>query len=456
MATESSPESSQGRFEVTADHPSRPTPEERVKVDPARTAAQVEAIVEKLGGPNVVGVVGLATGESSQPAKERELDPAAYGDMVYMFRKGRILVRDEDLRRVGQALGLTGSADIKGGINGLTVLEIDNAFDALSVVEGEFGLGVAYPDHVVHITGDTGRGSACPATEPFPPAVKAPFPTRHVHPDCDGRSVVVSLVDAGFDPQLAAATPWLAGVDGWPYDSYVPSDLGPYAGHGTFAAGVLRTMAPACSAYVHGFLPHGGAVFESDLIRDGFARALADAPDILSISAGTYTRSDAGMLGFRVAWEKFGSKGTVVVAAAGNDSLRKPFFPAADNYAVGVGALDLNDDRAYYSNHGSWVDCYALGSDHVNAYPRGTYRYAQPPMTGDWATLNDGLARWSGTSFATPLVAGVIAARMTWSGESGRLAADSVLRLARSHARVGVGAVVKPWMGCRPGWACGC
>lgn len=431
---------------VEPDEPVRPLWWQDERVGNERTADQVDEIVQALGGRDAVGVIGERP-DADGRLREADLDdPKDYGDMVYMYRRGRILVRDRDLPR---ALPVVDGRPVDGGVNGLTVVSVADTRAALADLDRVLGVGVGFPDHVVHVTG--WGGGACPATEPMPTTSKR-HPIRDYHDDCTGAGVVVSLVDTGFDPLVAKNTEWLDGVDG-EAETYDVDHLGPYAGHGTFAAGVVRTMAPKCEAYVYGFLPHGGAIFESDIIA-ALQRALVRGPDVVSMSAGTHSRGDLGMLGFRVLWEEFAPKGTVLVAAAGNDASRKPFYPAADSFAIGVGALDPDGSRAGYSNYGSWVDVYALGSEHVNAFPEGTYDYRQAPMKGRTAQFDTWLARWSGTSFATPLVAGVITARMTWSGESGQQAGAAVLSLARANARRGVGAVIEPWMACRHDQGC--
>jgi len=210
-------------------------------------------------------------------------------------------------------------------------------------------------------------------------------------------------------------------------------------------AGVARCMAPQAEVIVSNAFSIAGSALESDFVPE-LDQALSLGVDIFHLSIAAPSRKNLPLLGFAEWLARTREIGGVVcVVAAGNDGSRQLSWPAAFADVVSVGALGADwRNRASFSNYGGWVDVYAPGRDLVNAYATGTYTCQDDPYRGQQRQFY-GMAKWSGTSFSTPIVTGLIADRMSRTGESGRLAAAGLLAEARAAAIPGVGPVLLPW-----------
>ena len=392
-------------------------------------------------------------------AKEITVVPVD-GGVDHMFAEGEILVREEHLDRVLEAVEhptrqeLEQAGRLQPVIAGHVLVTLGEPHPTVSAaldrVEQRHGRGIASPNHVLTVCPD-GAAHACPATEP-----EEVYYHVEPHPgvcwDGDGRGVLVYTADTGL-LRDAETHPWLAGVQvadpARDYDPHTPMTgsppaIPPYTGHGTFVAGVLRCMAPAADIIVTNAFSFAGSTVESDLVQR-LETAYRHGVDIFHLTIACPSRHDLPLPAFGEWLRRLGaSKGAVCVAAAGNSGKRRPTWPAAFPEVISVGALGADwRSRASFSNYGPWVDVYAPGRDIVNAFATGAYTCHVGPYTGQVRNFF-GMAKWSGTSFSTPIVTGLIASRMSRTGENAKHAAAALLAEARAAAIPGVGPVLLP------------
>jgi Subtilase family len=399
-------------------------------------------------------------GEAPDGGKEIKIVPA-HGGIGHIYAEGEILVREEHLDRVLEILE-PGSdpeqvrndpARVRRVIEGVVLLTLSEsqplALGALDAIDQQLGRGIATPNHVLTVA--NGVASGCPATEPQEVYYHIePFPS--VCHDGGGAGVLVYMADTGL-LRDTASHPWLEGVrmanpveDADPKDPLQgdPPQIPPYTGHGTFVAGVLRCVAPDAEIIVQNAFAIAGSELESDLVPRLDA-ALALGADVFHLTIACSSRNDLPLIAFQEWLGKVRQSGAVVIAAAGNSGFDRKTWPAAFPGVIGVGALGGDwRGRATFSNFGPWVDVYAPGRDLVNAYATGTYTCHVYPYAGTVRNFY-GMAKWSGTSFSTPIVTGLIASRISRTGETPRQAAAALLAEARSQAIPGVGPVLRPY-----------
>lgn len=108
---------------------------------------------------------------------------------------------------------------------------------------------------------------------------------------------------------------------------------------------------------------------------------------VISCSWGTGTYS--ATIQAIIDWA-YNSRGSIIVAAAGNLGTNVAHYPAAMNNVVCVASTGPTDAKSSFSQYGSWVDICAPGESIWSTIPNNTYGSS------------------SGTSMATPLVSGLL------------------------------------------------
>jgi thermitase len=173
-------------------------------------------------------------------------------------------------------------------------------------------------------------------------------------------------------------------------------------GHGTHCAGI--SAAPMNGRGVVGTAP-GASLMNGKVlgdngfgsysaIADGITWATDNGATVISMSLGGSSDSATMRNAVNYAW----NKNVVVVAAAGNEGSSSPSYPGFYANCIAVAATDHKDVKASFSNYGSWVDVAAPGVEIFATLPNHNNRIG-PKNYG----------YLSGTSMATPHVAGVVA-----------------------------------------------
>ncbi len=230
----------------------------------------------------------------------------------------------------------------------------------------------------------------------------------------------VAVLDTGVDYNH----PDLDGKTNLGYDfvdrDYTPSDAN---GHGTHVAGIaaaetnngtgIAGMAPNTKILAVRVLDASGNGSLAN-IANGIRYAADNGAEVINLSLGCACNTQTLESAVNYAW----NNGSVVVAAAGNDGTSQQFQPASYANAIAVGAVDRNNNKASFSNYGTWVDVSAPGVDIASTYPGNSYTYM------------------SGTSMASPYVAGQ-AALLTGQGKSNAQVRAAIQNTADSVSGTG-------------------
>ncbi|WP_245177466.1 S8 family serine peptidase [Geodermatophilus sp. DF01_2] len=246
-----------------------------------------------------------------------------------------------------------------------------------------------------------------------------------------GRGIRVAVLDTGFDathPDLAGravtATSFVPGES--PQDGH---------GHGTHCVGTAcgpRTpegargygVASEAEVFVGKVLGDEGSGTDAQILA-GIAWALSNECQVISLSLGADTPEPSPA--YTAAGRRALDRGSLIVAAAGNNADRRQGnvgfvgAPANSPDVLAVGALDQALEAAWFSARstaapGGQVDLAAPGVDVFSSWPMPT-RYN---------TI-------SGTSMATPHVAGLAA---LWTEETGLRGRDLWWALTQAGRRL--------------------
>ena len=212
-------------------------------------------------------------------------------------------------------------------------------------------------------------------------------------------SLRVGIVDTGLSPlQPLLYLKVIAGqsfVEGSPSIDDLPSNcdsnlngiLDEGAGHGTMVAGIILQTAPNCQLVVAKSADSDGNATPWSVLK-GVVFCVENHAKLINLSLG----SAQPLTGFGPFVDWVEDNGSLIIAPIGNKGQNKTLFPAGYSNVVCVTGLLSDNTKAPFSN---WAPCARVAAPATG-------------ILGEWYTGS--MAKWSGTSFAAPMVTGSLAA----------------------------------------------
>ncbi|MFC4852442.1 S8 family serine peptidase [Actinophytocola glycyrrhizae] len=375
------------------------------------TGDQVRVVDGKVAG------IRMAIGRETQPVWQYEMNghqyvlPADAAPLVAQDRLDRRLFDVTELVRQGldDAATRTVPLIVEGAAPGATERTATLPARGLTVVEAPKD-GAAWRG--MRTARSAGKvwlnGRVLPTLEESVPQVGAP---QAWAAGFTGTGAKVAVLDTGYDVDH----PDLAGIVDAAQD-FTGEGITDTVGHGTHVASTIAGSGAASDGRRKGVAPgarllvgkvlgeYGGT--EADIIA-GMQWAVDQGADVVNMSLGG-APTDGTDLMSQTLNELSDTSGTLFVVAAGNNGARGTVgSPGAADRALTVGSVTKDDRLSEFSSRGPRVGDHGLKPE--IAAPGSDIVAARATGTNPGTSVDEHHTRMSGTSMATPHVAGAAA-----------------------------------------------